>query len=147
MATIPSTADEFHARAAKFLDLIVFTLIPYPIISYPTAFLQNPLNGKTGVIIMSVRGEKVATKRITANPNLCVPLYLMASYAYYVEDNPIFSDDFFDRLGRKLLKKWGEIDHYHKSYLNADMLAAGTFLGDYPSIVSGAVADWNSTYD
>jgi len=76
-----------------------------------------------------------ATKIITSNINMTVPYYLMASYAYYKEDDPIFSDDYYDRLAKKILKNWDDIEHYHKHLLSKDVLEAGSFLGKYPTIV------------
>lgn len=73
------------------------------------------------------------------NPNMLVPWYIMASYAYYVEDNPIVSDVMFDSMAKKLLKNWCNVEHFHKHHLNKDMLLAGTYLGDYPSRVPAAV--------
>ena len=34
------------------------------------------------------------------------------------------------------------IDHPHKYLLTKDMLEAGTYLGEYPNIVKGAVGDY-----
>jgi len=76
-----------------------------------------------------------ATKIITSNINMTVPYYLMASYAYYKEDDPIFSDDYYDLLAKKILKNWDDIEHYHKHLLSKDILEAGSFLGKYPTIV------------
>ncbi len=69
---------------------------------------------------------------------MTVPLYLMASYAYYEEDNPILSDSDFDYLSKIMLDNWNCIEHYHKSLVSEDMLRAGTYLGDYPLIVKEA---------
>ena len=76
-----------------------------------------------------------ATKIITSNINMTVPYYLMASYAYYKEDDTIFSDDYYDLLAKKILKNWDDIEHYHKHLLSKDILEAGSFLGKYPTIV------------
>ena len=40
--------------------------------------------------------------------------YLMCSYAYYVEDNPLISDEEFDSLAQWLLEHWDAVDHPHK---------------------------------
>ena len=73
------------------------------------------------------------------NLNMMVPYYLMASYAYYKEDDPIFSDAFFDNMSKTMLERWDDITHYHKEYINKGDLEAGTFLGDYPTRVEGAL--------
>jgi len=78
------------------------------------------------------------------NENMLVPWYLMAAYAYYEEDDPIISDSLFDRICKSILDNWDSIQHYHKKYLSKEMLEAGTYIGDYPSIVAGAVRNIRS---
>lgn len=85
--------------------------------------------------------DKYCLEITNDNPNMLVPWYIMASYAYYVEDNPIVSDVMFDNMAKKLLKNWKTIDHFHKQYLNEDMLSSGTYLGDYPSRVPAATQE------
>jgi hypothetical protein len=75
------------------------------------------------------------------NTNMTVPWYLMAAYAYYVEDDPILSDHAYDHMVKKMVKEWEHIEHMHKHLLNLDDLKAGTYLGEYPSRVKGAVRD------
>jgi|TARA_B110000259_G_scaffold183794_1_gene229634 hypothetical protein len=64
-----------------------------------------------------------------------IPYYLMASYAYYEESDPIFSDSYFDTLAKNILKEWDNLDHYHKHLLDRDVLEAGSYIGKYPTIV------------
>jgi hypothetical protein len=78
--------------------------------------------------------------------NMYVPWYLMAAYAYYVEDDPILEDSTFDKMAKRILDHWDEIDHPHKKYLNKDMLKAGTFSGDYPTRVKGALDSVRESY-
>lgn len=80
------------------------------------------------------------------NINMTVPWYIMAAYAYYVEDDPILSDTMFDSLAKKILKNWDTIEHFHKHHLNEDMLVGGTYLGDYPSRVEGAIKELKNIY-
>lgn len=80
-------------------------------------------------------------KQVGKNSNLAVPLYLIAAYAYYIEDDPLVSDDCFDWLSKFLQENWDEITHHHKKHLSLDSLEAGTYLGEYPAIVKGAVKD------
>lgn len=81
-------------------------------------------------------------RRIKANQNLAVPLYLCASYAYYELDEPFLSDIAWEWMTKVLQDNWERIAHRHKHLITLDMLAAGTFLlgegGKYPSIVIGA---------
>ena len=79
------------------------------------------------------------------NLNMMVPYYLMASYAYYKQDDPIFSDAFFDNMGKTMLERWDDIAHFHKEYIKKGDLEAGTFLGEYPSRVEGALRSLRNT--
>lgn len=90
--------------------------------------------------------DKAYTDVCDDNPNMLVPWYLMAAYAYYVEDDPILSDNRFDQMAKRILEHWDEIDHWHKDKLTKDDLKAGTFLGEYPSRIKGAVESVRNTY-
>ena len=68
--------------------------------------------------------------------------YLMCSYAYYVEDSPLISDQEFDDLSKFILENYDAIDHPHKVHVTKDDLVAGTFLGKYPSRIKGAVQSY-----
>ena len=72
---------------------------------------------------------------------MMVPWYLIAAYAYYKQDNPIFSDSFFDDLAKTLLAVWDDVEHRHKQYITLDMLNAGTYIGEYHGIVEGALEE------
>lgn len=89
--------------------------------------------------------DKHVIRIITNNVNMTVPYYLMASYAYYEKDDPILSDDFYDKLAKKIIKQWDNIEHYHKYLLNKDMLEAGSYIGKYPSIVLDALENLRKT--
>ena len=85
--------------------------------------------------------DKHCSDLIDDNINMSVPWYLMAAYAYYVEDRPLLSDSCFDRLAKKMLSEWDSIEHMHKHHISKDMLEAGTFLGEYPSRVQYVIQD------
>ena len=85
--------------------------------------------------------DDYAAEIFADNINMMVPWYLMASYAYYKKDEPILSDAFFDAMGKTMLERWDDITHYHKHLITVDDLQAGTYLGEYPSIVEGALED------
>lgn len=83
--------------------------------------------------------DKDCLDLIDDNKNMIIPWYLMAAYAYYEEDNPILSDQIFDRLGKLALEFWDDIEHMHKDFINVDMLKAGTYMGEYPSRIKFAL--------
>lgn len=83
---------------------------------------------------------------IETNINMAVPWYLMASFAYYEQDDPILSDGMYDRLGKRILERWDEIKHYHKKHLTIDMLKAGSYIGEYPSRVEGGLKSLKEIY-
>jgi len=90
--------------------------------------------------------EKACIEICDDSINMNVPWYIMAAYAYYVDDDPILEDSTFDRLAKKILKEWDEITHRHKEYLNKDMLEAGTYIGDYPPQIEGALKSVRESY-
>lgn len=77
---------------------------------------------------------------------MMVPWYLMASYAYYEEGDPIFTDSFFDEMGKTMLAVWDDIQHFHKELITVDDLNAGTYLGKYPERVKGGLKSVRQTY-
>ena len=87
-----------------------------------------------------------AAKLFARDVNMMVPWYLMASYAYYEQGDPIFSDAFFDDMGKTMLEVWNDIDHFHKHLISVDDLRAGTYLGEYPSRVIGGLGAVRETF-
>lgn len=87
-----------------------------------------------------------AAKIFAKNINMMVPWYLMASFAYYKQDDAILSDGFFDDMGKTMLTVWDDIEHFHKDYITEDDLKAGTFLGEYPSRVQPALNEVRKTF-
>lgn len=80
------------------------------------------------------------------NINMTIPWYLMAAYAYYEQDDPILSDAAFDRLTRRMIQHWDEIEHQHKSKITLDMLHATTYIGEYPDRVKGGLDALRDVY-
>lgn len=90
--------------------------------------------------------DKELTDAIDRNPNMMVPWYIIASYAYHEEDDPILSDGMFDRLRKRMIGKWDEIEHYHKEYITLDMLKTGTYTDKYPKRVELGLESLRSSY-
>ena len=90
--------------------------------------------------------DTLAKQIFEENINKLVPWYLMGSYAYYVQDDPIFSDAFYDNMAKTIVKRWDDITHVHKELLNKDALEAGSYLGEYPSIIPGALSSLRDKY-
>ena len=77
------------------------------------------------------------------NPNMLVPWYLMASYAYYCLDEALLTDAAFDHLCRRLALRWRSVKHRHKGLIergeNPEKVGSCFMLADdYPGIVRGA---------
>lgn len=91
--------------------------------------------------------EKIIKDKVDENLNMLVPLYLILSYAYYVEDSPLVSDAFYDNMAKQLYKEYDNIEHRHKHLIKKDALVAGSFVGTYPNIINGALLDFRRTYE
>lgn len=77
---------------------------------------------------------------VRKNLNMSVPWYIMACYAYYVEDNPIITDEAFDLLARMMLNNWTKISHWQKHLITLGDLKATTYLGKgYPQRTISAI--------
>ena len=83
--------------------------------------------------------DAYAATMFERNVNMMIPYYLMAAYAYYKDDDPIFSDAFFDNLAKTILERWDDIEHFHKDLLTKEDLVAGTYLGKYPERIKGGL--------
>jgi hypothetical protein len=55
------------------------------------------------------------------------------------------ADAFFDNMGKTMLERWDDIDHYHKEYINKGDLEAGTFLRRISYEVEGALNSLRNT--
>jgi NAD-dependent DNA ligase len=71
-----------------------------------------------------------------------VPQYLIHSFLYYIEEDPVITDASYDKLCRMLLSNFDDINHRHKGLVTKEALRAGTGYhlaeNDYPRIVIGA---------
>ena len=63
-----------------------------------------------------------------------VAMYMMAAYAYYVEDDPIMDDWSFDMYAKRILEEYDKWSSHPHCPTRAD-LEAGTYLGEYPNRV------------
>ncbi len=89
----------------------------------------------------------VYVRRLTgAKPNLLVPHYLLACYAYYVLDDPLLTDATFEQLVADLKRQWADITHPHKHLILWEDLEAGTgYAIQYPPIIRGAALSLAAT--
>lgn len=90
--------------------------------------------------------DKVCTDIVDDNINMSVPWFLMAAYAYYEMDDPILSDAKFDRLCKRMIERWDDIEHHHKDLISLDDLKAGSYIGAYPNRVKGAIKHLKEAY-
>tara|TARA_B110000285_G_C15085902_1_gene596206 strand:+ start:107 stop:391 length:285 start_codon:yes stop_codon:yes gene_type:complete len=83
--------------------------------------------------------EGTSEKYIEENKNMMIPWYLMASYAYYEESDPIFTDFYYDSIARRMIDEWKNIHHFHKHLISLDDLTAGCYIGRYPNRIINAL--------
>ena len=91
--------------------------------------------------------DKICKVFVDSNINLIVPWYLMSSYMYYIQFDPIISDAMYDELAVKFLKNYDTIKHRHKKLVTyGDLRAGSLLLAKYPTvIVREAIALANMT--
>ena len=83
--------------------------------------------------------EGTATTYIEENKDMMVPWYLMASYAYYEESDPIFTDFYYDSIARRMIDEWKNINHFHKHLISLDDWNEGCYIGEYPKRIINAL--------
>jgi len=90
--------------------------------------------------------EKVVTEYVDIDTNHCVPLFILASYARDVEDDPIVSDGYYERLERKVLTFWDSLEHEHKEKLAVDSANANVSVVEFPSGVQACLDEIKEAY-
>ena len=83
--------------------------------------------------------DKRCLRICRGNIKRAVSWYVMASYAYYVDDDPIITDECFDKVTKMLLKAHPTLNEEEQKLLPVDLLKAGTYLGEYPAWTPGVV--------
>ena len=66
----------------------------------------------------------------------------MCSYAYYQLNTNLITDHEFDQLGKDILANYDNINHMHKHLVTKEMLDAGTYLGEYPTMVRSSTLNY-----
>lgn len=70
---------------------------------------------------------------------LILQRYLIYSYAYYILNKSLVSDEEYDSMAKTLLENWNTFEHRHKHLITEDDLRAGTLYAvkaeAYPLIV------------
>jgi NAD-dependent DNA ligase len=86
--------------------------------------------------------SRMTNIELVREPNQMLSWWLVHCFLYYVADQPVLRDSQFDKLTKKLLEHWDQVDHPHKELVTLDDLKAGTgFAIKYPKMVEGAA--WN----
>lgn len=67
-----------------------------------------------------------------------VAWWLMASYAYYVLNRSLFSDETFDWIGRYIKDNWDGIKHPNKRLIKRAATFSGYYVKRYPTRIQAA---------
>ena len=96
-----------------------------------------------------VRRLVEGTAEEPGRPNMLVPYFLMAAYAYEELGDPFLTDGGWDWLCEQLDQQWNVVEHRHKHLIDRDALASGTasyLVGRFPTIVKDAAKALMSEY-
>lgn len=74
---------------------------------------------------------------LEGKPNLAVSWWLISSYAYYMRDETLISDEFFDYLTLLIKENYEQITHENKDLITPERIACGSAfdLRIYPTRV------------
>lgn len=87
--------------------------------------VSNALYMSMAGVLWSARSRPPDTIKSSV---LLSDLYILCAYFYYVKDDPIVSDAYFDEMAKVLLGR-------NQKYvcIDKDSLSASTYLGEYPN--------------
>lgn len=72
-------------------------------------------------------------------PNARIAWWIIAAYAYDQLDDPVISDDLFDKLAIDIDRDWDIITHPHKHLLDRSSLKSSIAIqGKWPEMAKGA---------
>ena len=72
-------------------------------------------------------------------PEQLIKYYFTLSYLYYEKDTSVVSDDYYDRLCKRLYEEWDSFEHPYKEKVERETLLAGTGFGlEYSERMKGA---------
>jgi hypothetical protein len=71
--------------------------------------------------------EDFAKEIIENNPNMSIPWWLMASYAYYGLYKAIITDGYYDKLSKFIADNYDTLQHWHKELINKDTISTTGF--------------------
>jgi len=90
--------------------------------------------------------DDTARNSFKTNPNSIISWILAGSYAYYILNENILSDDVFDKMCLYVYNNWDSIQHQHKHILTQEDMKNGSLFmlkpDDYPLIVQVTVGMW-----
>lgn len=66
--------------------------------------------------------DELCRKTIDTNPNMMIPWWIMAAWAYQYGDDPIISDGLFDEMAIRMKRDWDKLRHRHKLLLDKKLL-------------------------
>ncbi len=86
-----------------------------------------------------MRDQEVLDK-VTENPSMTVPYFLMFSYLYYHKSLTAVSDETYDIVCKVLAANWDTVKHPNKDLIDREALGAGTgyYISEYPTRVMSA---------
>lgn len=87
---------------------------------------------------MDIEANTLLVAGFIENPNMLVPWYLITSYAYYVLDESVVTDEMYDQICSFLAMEVSaeSITHPHLHFCDPEALTAGTGyqITEYPAI-------------
>lgn len=61
-----------------------------------------------------------------------IPWFILSSYAYNVEEDPVISDFVFEKIKKRIVENWDDINHKYKENLDVDIVKGLCYTREYP---------------
>lgn len=82
--------------------------------------------------------DDVCRQVTSDNPNMLIPWFLMACYAYDLLGEPLLTDSFFDEMSETMNMVFPALDHAHKHLITWD---ENTTKGSSSQVAWGSLPD------
>lgn len=104
---------------------------------YMATYVHTPGHQYPPVLIVNGLYDEYVRQLLTKSKNVAVSWWLIGSYAYYMRDVTLISDEFFDYLTLFIRENFDEIVHVNKDLITPDRLDCGSAydLRIYPTRV------------
>lgn len=78
------------------------------------------------LVVVNGRLDEYVKQLVARNVSSAISWWLLGSFAYYMLDETLFSDELFDELNELIIEHYDTIEHVNKDMVTPERLSAGS---------------------